>query len=179
MQAETFDFDSETLAGTTDQQRAFAGQVRDSIRTLRPTKLDFAAVQATLSDGALTIELPHAGDPDQDIGVTVKADEAIVYYGVEHEHFFPEDQASGKMWPIDAPDFALAALRLLEQLLLGRIELDIRPGRITQKTRSYWITETGDRDLFLRGGTVLLKRHPGEQRVVRFDFGADPRPGSA
>lgn len=172
MHPEAFELDNEVLARASDSQRLFAARVQDAIRTLRPSKLDLASVRASIRDGALTIELPHATDPDQSIGATVMRDEAIVHYGVEHEHFSAADAASGRRWPIDAPDFAAAAFRMLEQLLLGKVVLEIRPGWAMQRTRSYLITDSGERHLFLDDGTILLRWRPSEPRLICFDFGA-------
>lgn len=177
MRVEEFDFDGEVLARATESQRVFATQVSEAIRSLRPAKLDLARTRASLTNDSLMIELIHVADPDQGVAAIIEADGAIVSYGVEHEHFWPEDIASGRSWPIDAPDFLAAALHLVEQLLLGRIELEVRSGRLMQKTRSYRITDTGERDVFLTSGTLLPHLHPRGPTVIRFDFGSDAASG--
>lgn len=172
MKPEEFEFDVEVTNAATAPQRAFLDLVRGAIRSLRPERLDLSATHASFERGRLAVGLPNTDHEAMYIGASVDTEEATVFYGVEHEHFWPNDPANGRVWPLDAPNFVVAAFRLLEQLLLGRVELEIRHGFVMQRTRSIWINDEGVREVFLRGGTVLPRLHRAEAEVVRFDFGA-------
>ena len=172
MRPEEFEFDLEVTAAASAPQRTFLDFVSGAVRGLHPEQLDLAEAHASIEDGRLTVLLPHSAHDAMNIGASVDTKEAIVFYGVEHEHFWPDDPANGREWLLDAPDFVVAAFRLLEQLLMGRIELEIRRGFVMQRTRSIWINDQDEREVFLRGGTLLPRLRRAEAEVVRFDFGA-------
>lgn len=165
-----FEFETELLADLTDGQRTFLGLVADAIRRLQPTNLDVDQIEFDVDKRALWVRLPHRHDEECLVVGTVSSDEAVVSYSYEHEHFWPNDPESGRLWLIDAPDFVTAAARFLEQILLGRIELEIRRGFLMHKTKSFWINGDGEREVFLSGGTVMptFRREPW--RLIRFEF---------
>jgi len=68
----------------------------------------------------------------------------------------------------------VAAARFVEQLLLGRVELEVRQGFVLCKTKSYWINDDGEREEFLCGGTLLPSLRRRTPRLIRFDFGVAP-----
>ena len=81
------------------------------------------------------------------------------------------------MWPFDQGDFTATSLFFIEQLLVGRIRVEVlrRPFQI--KTRTYWLNEDGQPELFLRSGTFLpvmgWSRTP---RIEQINFMTQPRP---
>jgi hypothetical protein len=105
------------------------------------------------------------------VAASVKGDEAIVYYGVAHEHFWPEDLANGRLWPFDATDHVTAAFQLIEAAFRGHVELEVRQGLLAQRVKSYLINDAGERVVISRVGTFRLRRHKTPPALVRFDFG--------
>ena len=86
-----------------------------------------------------------------------------------------DDAEAGRVWPFPSEDHIQATLTLVECLLTGRIELQVWKRPLGVKTRSYWINEDGQAELFLRGGTAGpyfgWSRTP---EIYRFDY---TRPG--
>lgn len=167
-----FEFDTEGLPDLADGQRAFLRLAADVIRRIQPGDLDVAHTEVGLEKGSLWVTLPHRDNEECLVMATVSAEEAVVSYSYEHEHFWPDDPENGRVWPIDAPDYVAAAARFLEQILLGRIELEVRRGFVMQKTKSFWINDAGEREVFLRGGTVMPTLRREAPRLIRLDFGA-------
>lgn len=176
MTPEEFEFGVEVTTAATAPQRTFLDLVSGAVHRLRPDQLDLGEAHASIEDGCLTVLFPHSVHDAMNIGASVDTKEAIVFYGVEHEHFLPGDPANGRVWPLDGPDFVVAAFRFLEQLLLGRVELEVRQGFVMQRTRSIWINDADEREVFLRGGKVLPRLRRAEPEVVRFDFGVHNPP---
>jgi hypothetical protein len=167
-----FEFDTEALGELAEGQRAFLRLAADAIRRVEPDHLDIGRVELGLEKGALWVTFPHRHDEECLVMATVSADETVVSYSYEHEHFWPDDPENGRAWPIDAPDYVAAAARFLEQILLGRIELEVRRGFVMQKTKSFWINDAGEREVFLRGGTVMPTFRRQASRLIRLDFRA-------
>lgn len=140
-------------------QRAFLDLVTGTVDRLRPAHL--GAIEASTRRGTLVVVLPHLHDDEQTLTATVSADDAVVSYGYEHEHFDAGDDGDG--WRV-------AAAKFVEQLLLGRVELEVRHGFLLQRTTSSWVDDAGEREVFLRGGTLLPSWRRG-RKTVRFDFG--------
>jgi hypothetical protein len=155
---ETFEFDAEVVGAADDRQRAFLDALRDSIRRLAPVELDLPSTTATIDDGVLFVALPHRSQDDQLLAASVGPDEAVVYYGVEHVHFWPDDPANGRLWPIDAPDHAAAAGELVKAILAGHVELEVRGGILMQRATSYLVDDDGKRNVITRSGIFRLRR---------------------
>ncbi len=100
----------------------------------------------------------------------------MVSYGREHEHFRPDDDPGDEaVGPFGVQGTAPKVVGFVEQLLLGRIELQVWTRPLMVKTRSYWINDRGERELFLRGGTAAWvfgwARRP---EILRIEFAQDP-----
>lgn len=160
------------IASLAPDQRAVAEGVAAILERLDLPYLDVAGCSAVADANGLHVTLQHRRRPGLRIDVIAgDGGEIVVSYGLEHEHFRYEDAQVGRVWPFPSEDHVGATLALVEYLLTGRIELHVwkRPLAIT--TRSYWINDAGQRELFLRGGTVGpffgWSRTP---EVYRFDF---------
>lgn len=154
------------------EQQAIAEDLAAIIDRLDLPHLDVAASSVAGSADGLHVTLIHTNRPD--LRVDVDADvhgEVIVSYGVEHEHFRSEDATDGRVWPFPSTDHIEATLTLVECLLTGRVELHIWKRPFGVKTRSFWINDNGQPELFLRSGTVGpfigWSRAP---EIHRFDF---------
>ncbi len=171
VEARDFQFAIEQLGELDDAQRVFLDHVAETIRRIQPPELDMGAIDVAMEDGRLMVLLPHRHDDERMVAAIVAKDEAVVSYSYEHEHFWPDDPVKGREWPVDAQNFIVAGALFVEQLLLGRIELEVRQGILMLKTKSYWINDVGEREVFLRSGTLLptFRRRP--PRVIRIDFG--------
>lgn len=78
-----------------------------------------------------------------------------VSFGSEHEHFSRADGDLGRVWPFDQGDFVATSLFFVEQLLTGRIQVEVLQRPLQIKTRADWLNGEGQLELFLRGGTIL------------------------
>lgn len=174
--AAEFNFDTEGLGALGEPQRAFLDLAEEVVRRTRPVHLAVDAIDVSIEQGSLAILLPHRTDEECVVMVIVSDAEAVVAYSHEHEHFWPDDPAHGREWPVDAPDYVEAAARLLEQILLGRVELEVRRGFVLKKIKSYLIEDNGDRAMFLGSAMAMptVRRHP--PKLIRFDFGGSQPP---
>jgi hypothetical protein len=166
-----FEFDREAVTGAAEEQRRFLDLVQGAIRRLLPGDLDLANTRVSIENGSLFVWLPHRHHDDQIIAARVGVDEAVVYFGLAHEHFWSEDPAHGRVWPVDALGHITAAFRLVEAVLLGLVELEIHEGFLTQHVKSYLIDDTGERTVISRSGRFRFRRHKAPPIFVRFDFG--------
>ena len=132
--------------------------------------LDLPATTATIDDGVLFVALPHRSRDDQFLAASVSPKKAIVFYGVAHEHFWPDDPANGRLWPIDAPDHSAAAVELVRAILAGRVELEVRDGVLTQRATSYLIDDEGNREVITRSVIVRPRLKRTATELIRFDF---------
>ena len=171
MKPDEFEFERDVIDAADDSQRAFLDALEETIRRLAPDHLDLPNTTATIDNGLLLVTLPHRSQDDQRLAASVGPDEAVVYFGVEHEHFWPGDTSSGRLWPIDAPDHAAAAGELVKAILAGRVELEVREGILMQRATSYLVDDQGNREAITRSGTLRPRRRPASPRLVRFDFG--------
>ena len=164
-------FDAEVVDAVDDRQRAFLDALREMIRRLAPAEMDLPTTTATIEAGLLFVpSAPVSGRPVP--GRERGPDEAVVYFGVEHEHFWPGDPVNGRLWPINASDLVTAAFELVEAILVGRAELEVRDGVVMQRATSYLVDNEGKRTVITRSGTFRLRRGPAAENLVRFDFGA-------
>lgn len=169
MDPETFEFDGGLVDQASDEQRSHLERLQEIIRRLAPTGLDLSNTTVAVEAGRLFVTLPHRSQDDQDLALSIRPDEAVVYYGIEHQHFWPEDPTSGFPWPIDAADHVSAAFELLEAVLAGRVELEVREGLVARRTTSL-LDDDGDRRVIFRCST-LRRRRGQKTRTVQFDFG--------
>jgi hypothetical protein len=141
------------------EQRAVAEGLAAILQRLNPPYLDVAGSSVVADTNGFHVTLLHSNRPG--LGVDVDAScggEIVVSYGKEHEHFRSEDAAIGRVWPFPSEDHI-------------QIELQVWKRPLGVKTRSYWINEDGQAELFLRGGTAGpyfgWSRTP---EIYRFDF---------
>ena len=158
------------------EQRAVAEGLAAILERLNPPHLDVAGSSVVADTNGFHVTLLHSNRPELRGDVDASGGgEIIVSYGVEHEHFRSEDAEAGRVWPFPSEDHIQATLTLVECLLTGRIELQVWKRPLGVKTRSYWINEDGQAELFLRGGTAGpyfgWSRTP---EIYRFDY---TRPG--
>jgi len=154
------------------EQRAVAGGLAAILERLNPPHLDVAGSSVVADTNGFHVTLLHSNRPELRVDVDASGGgEIVVSYGAEHEHFRSEDAETGRVWPFPSEDHIQATLTLVECLLTGRIELQVWKRPLGVKTRSYWINEDGQAELFLRGGTVGpyfgWSRTP---EIYRFDY---------
>lgn len=161
----------ESVTGLNEEQQAVADGLAAVLKRLNPSQLDVTRCSAVLHGNGFHIVLAHRNG---EYRIDIDADgngESVVSYGLEHEHFRWEDADVGRVWPFPSDDHVQATLALVEYLLTGRVELHVWKRPFAIKTRSYWINDQGEAELFLRGGTVGpffgWSRTP---EVNRFDF---------
>ena len=171
MRPETFEFDAEVVGAADDRHARSWTRLNTRSAGSPPDELDLSTTTATIDDGVLFVALTHRSQDDQLLAASVGSDEAVVYFGVEHEHFWPDDPANGRLWPIDAPDHAAAAGALVQAVLAGRVEREVRDGLLMQRVASYLVDDDGNRNVITRSGTFRLRRGPAGAKLVRFDFG--------
>ena len=161
-----------TLPELNPEQQALVEGIAAILERLDPPLLDAAGSSAIADANGLHVILMHADRPDMRVDVDADGHgEIVVSYGYEHEHFRSEDLAVGRVWPFPSADHVQATLTLVECLLTGRVELEVWKRPLGVKTRSYWLNDDGEAELFLRGGTVGpyfgWSKTP---KTYRFDF---------
>jgi len=114
--------------------------------------LDLGASTVETSRSGVHVGLSHRHD-GRTVDIAVVG-EIVVSYGPEHEHFASDDADLGRVWPFEEDTHVAQAISFIRYLLTGRIEVDVWRRPLALKTRSYWIGEDGQRELFLRGGTI-------------------------
>lgn len=159
------------LDGVDRDERAFVAALADLLDELGLAALDTAQCRAVAMDSGHDITLAHR-DRRASIEIMV-TDEIVVSYGAEHEHFARDDAELGRVWPFHEDGHIAQALAFVRYLITGRIELHMWRRPLALKTRSYWINDDGDRELFLRGSTIgPFFGWSSEPEVHRFDFSA-------
>jgi hypothetical protein len=137
------------------EQRAVAQGLAAILERLKPPHLDVAGSSVVADADSFHVTLIHNDRPELRVDVDAGGDgEIVVSYGCEHEHFRSGDAEVGRVWPFPSEDHIQATLSLVEYLLTGRIELQVWKRPLGIKTRSYWINEDGQQELFLRAGTA-------------------------
>ena len=154
------------------EQRALADGLDAILERLDLPSLDVPASSAAADANGFYVSLVHRSRPELTIDVVASGrGEVFISYGPEEESFRSEDTHRGRVFPFPSADHVQATLALVEYLLTGRIELHVWKRPLAIKTRSYWLNEHGEPELFSRAGTVGpflgWSRHPG---VYRFDF---------
>ena len=140
----------------TAEQRRVAEGVAEMLERLDLTQLDVPRSSAVADTNGFHVALRHRLHPGLRIDVdAANSEEVVVSYGLEHEHFRREDAEVGRVWPFPSDDHVRATLTLVECLLTGRIELHVQRGLLWVRTTSYWVNDAGERELFLRGSTLL------------------------
>lgn len=168
---------SRELDSLAPPQREFLEQLHDLLERVKPPVVDRATSEIKPYARGVHATIAHSLNPDHSLRLDISDKEVIVSFGSEHEHFSRDDGDLGRIWPFDQGDFVATSLYFVEQLLTGRIRVEVlrRPFQI--KTRAYWLNGEGKLELFLRGRTVLptvgWSRSPDIEQI---SFMAPPRP---
>jgi hypothetical protein len=154
------------------EQQAVAEGLDAILERLDLPHLDVAASSAVADGNGFHVTLVHRNRPEFTIDVEASGDgEIFILYGPEEESFRSEDAHMGRVWPFPSADHVQATLALVEYLLTGRIELHAWKRPLAIKTRSYWINEEGQPELFSRASTVGPSLGWSRQpEIYRFDF---------
>jgi hypothetical protein len=158
------------------EQQAVAEGLDAILKRLDLPHLDVAASSAVADANGFHVALVHRTRSEFTIDVEASGDgEILIFYGQEEISFRSEDAHMGRVWPFPSADHVQATLALVEHLLTGRIELQVWKRPLAIKTRSYWINEHGQPELFSRASTVGpflgWSRQP---EIYRFDFTEPP-----
>ncbi len=154
------------------QNAALLDQLGAMLDRIQPGRIDSGRSSIEPFVGGITIEIRHRDDPDIEIGLEAFGEEMVINYGEEHEHFDVEHEfVEFAVGPL-ATDFMVPrVVAFLEALMTGRIELHVTHRLFYVKTVSYWINDAGERERFLRGGTVIPTFKWSNEPIVRtFDF---------
>jgi hypothetical protein len=111
--------------------RDFLVRLEDLLDRCSPPALQREAMTIATSDTAALVRLPHVSDHDRDIEIEVDDHRVVVAYQPERVPFTNPDEA----------------LRFVEMLCAGRVELEISRGPL-------WITMRSYRD----GQTIPFRR---------------------
>ena len=146
---------SSDLCSLSAPPREFLETLYDLLERVQPPTVDRIASEIKPYGRGAHVSIAHSMNPDYSLLLDVTDDEVVVSFGSEHEHFSRDDHDLGRVWPFDRGSFVATSLFFIEQLLTGRIRVEIlrRPFQI--KTRAYWLNDEGELELFLRGGTIL------------------------
>jgi hypothetical protein len=101
--------------------RAFLVQLEDLVDTHEWPALDREVVTVGTGDAAVLVRLPHSQHHERDLALEVDDHKVIVVYGPERIAFTDSDQA----------------LRFVEMLGDGRVELHVHRGLLLKTMRSY------------------------------------------
>ena len=158
------------------EQQAVAEGLDAILERLDLPNLDVAASSVVADANGFHVSLVHRNRPEFKIDVEATGDgEIFIFYGPEEESFRSKDADMGRVWPFPSADHVRAVLALVEYLLTGRIELQVWKRPLAIKTRSYWINEHGQPELFSRASTLGpflgWSRQP---EIYRFDFTEPP-----
>jgi len=149
----------------------FLDALPDLLDRLQPQALDHDASSVCAEAEMVTISLVHATDTARSLSVVLFGDEAVVSYGEEHEHFRSNhEDGPRQVGPFLTRGMVPKLLSFLEALMADRIELHVWKRPLWIRTRSYWVNEAGERELFLRGGTVLPTLGWSGPTVRRFGY---------
>ncbi len=105
----------------TPTTRAFLVDLEDLLDRTHPPGLQRAAMSVTTGDAAALVVLPHHSDPDRAVEIEIDNHKVVVAYQPERVIF-------------DSPG---EALRFVEMLCAGRVELEITHGLLWTTMRSY------------------------------------------
>jgi hypothetical protein len=101
--------------------RAFLIQLEDLLDRNPPPGLRRDAMTITTGDAAALVRLPHLNDDERDVGIEIDDRRVVVSYPPERVVFTSPDEA----------------LRFVEMLCDGRVELEIVRGPLWTTMRSY------------------------------------------
>jgi hypothetical protein len=101
--------------------RSFLVELEDLLDRTVPVGLNRDAMTVTTGDSAALVVLPHLGDHDRDVEIEIDEHRIVVAYQPERVIF-------------DNPD---EALRFVEMLCAGRVELEITHGPLWTTMRSF------------------------------------------
>ena len=135
--------------------RDYLELLNDLLDCVQPALVNRAASEVAPHRHGVFLTIAHSREPDHSLLVDVSDDEVTVSFGSEHEHFSRDDAADGRIWPFDKGEYVSTSLFFIEQLLTGRIRVEIIRRPLQIKARSYWLSEDGRPELFLRSGTFL------------------------
>jgi len=158
------------------EQQAVAEGLDAILERLDLPNLDVAASSVVAHANEIHVSLVHRNRPEFKIDVEATGDgEIFIFYGPEEESFRSKDADMGRVWPFPSADHVRAVLALVEYLLTGRIELQVWKRPLAIKTRSYWINEHGQPELFSRASTLgPFLRWSRQPEIYRFDFTEPP-----
>ena len=101
--------------------RDFLVQLEDLLDRRTPPGLQRDAMTITTADAAALVRLPHVADHDRDVEIEIGDRRVVVAYPPERVVFTSPDEA----------------LRFIEMLCQGRVELEIARGLLWTTMRSY------------------------------------------
>jgi len=101
--------------------RAFLVRLDDLLDRCAPPGLDRAAVATTSAGTAALVRLPHVDDRRRDVELEIDDRRVVVVYRPERVSFTNQDEA----------------LRFVEMLCAGRVELEVSEGLLWTTLRSY------------------------------------------
>ena len=122
---------------------------------LRPHHLDPKRSKILPGPQGVVITLIHVLKPATTIEIEACGDEVVVSYGEEHVHLADYEASVDQVGPLATPGLVPKVIAFLRALLTGRIELEVSHRLLLVTTRSYWINDRGERELFLTGGTFI------------------------
>lgn len=143
------------LSSLSLRQREFIEALTQLLQRVQPPAVDRAASEIKEYGRGLHVGIAHSIDHEDSLHLDVTDDEVVVSFGSEHEHFNRDDNDHGKVWPFDRGDFLPTSVFFIEQLLTGRIRVEVLRRPLQVKTRAYWLNDEGQLELFLRGSTLL------------------------
>lgn len=152
--------------------RSLLDEIEAMLDGLEPTQIDRDRSQIGPGTGGISIDIYHILDPGVAIGIEGFGEEVVVNYGEEHEHFDVEHEfVPLGVGPLATDHMVPRVAAFLRALMSGRVELHVTHRILYVKTVSYWINDDGERERFLRGGTVIPTfRWTREPIVKAFDF---------
>jgi hypothetical protein len=134
----------------TPRIRDFLVELEELLDAAAAPGLDRERVEVTTAHATALVRLPHRDDATHDVELQVDDHNVVVSYGGE---------------PLHLRDRAFA-LQFVEAMLDGRIDIEVRRGRLWRTTRSYL---DGSPRPFLVTRMPVPTRSPGaERRAVGF-----------
>ena len=118
--------------GTSPELRSLSTPRREFIESLHDLleRVQLPAVDRVVSEikpysRGVHVSIAHSLDPDHSLLFDVSDDEVTVSFGSEHEHFSRDDNDLGRVWSFDQGNFVATSLFFIEQLLIGRIRVEV------------------------------------------------------
>lgn len=144
----------------------------DLLDRLRPTALDSNASRVERDADTVSVSLVHSTDEARNLVLTMFGDEAVVSYAEEHQHF-RSDHGDGprQVGPLAIPGMVPKLVAFVEALMSGRIELHVWYRPMSVRTRSYWVNDAGERELFVRSSTLLPTLRRSGPEIRTFGYG--------